>query len=453
MPLALSLSAALAALLAAPAVDPAAEPAARVALPAAVTMRLDAALPEGRRVGRALLSPAFDPNLVISAPTEVEVTFLRAKAAYRNAFGYFTWQLGPDGVEILDRRLIVEDASARALGPGKALVLTDAAGAPRTFAPGTRLGFFVVADAARRGDDATAAPSTRPERNARLAGGVFTTVDALNPEYRPGEPGRARHTAMVGLPGVEGFMDGAPFYAMGFEDRLRGGRSDEDFNDLVFAVRSRTPEALDETPVPRLAAEHVAPDADPDADGHHGLDDFFPDDPHRATVFYGPTVVLRGRDGGIVRAQTQRVRAADGRTHDLVATFAREAGAEAETLTLGGLPAGARGRLVIERFADDGTHHPPVTRDLASLLKPARPGAGASPTTVSLVVPELFGPGEGGEVRVALRFDTPLAVFPGKAEIPWRLAGVPPAARRIVTGPEAAPVSILPHPWRLRVAP
>jgi hypothetical protein len=410
-------------------------------------------LPEGRRVGRALLSPAFDPNLVVSQPTEVEVTLLRAKAAYRNAFGYFTWRVGPDGVEILERRLVLEDASDRTLGPGATLVLRGPDGAPRTFEPGTRLGFFLIADAARRGLDGGPVPAETPAENARVAGGVFTTVDALNPEYRPGEPGRARHTAMVQLPGVAGFLDAAPFFALGFEDRDRrgAGRADDDFNDLVFAVRARTASALDETPVPRLSTPIAAPDADPDGDGHTGLDDFFPDDPHRATVFSGPTVTLRARDGG-VRVQTQRVRSADGRTLDLVATFARDAAAEAETLHLGGLPPEVTGRVVVERVSDDGTHRPPVEHDLAAFVKTTAARGGLGRASV-FSLPGLFAPGEGGEVRVALRFDAPLAVFPGRSEIPWRLDGVAPSARRILTGPEATPASILPHPWRLRVAP
>jgi hypothetical protein len=179
-------------------------------VPTGVLRAVHETLPDGRRVRRALLSPTFDPNLAVSAPTSVEVVFLWSAASFRNAFGYFTWRAGSAGVEILDRQLVFADASRDALRPGDAAKLRDADGNVRIFEPGTRIGFFVIADGAdlTEGPDLADTPSTDPQVNADLARGVFTTVDALNPEIAAGEPGKARHTAMLEMPGRAGFLKG-----------------------------------------------------------------------------------------------------------------------------------------------------------------------------------------------------------------------------------------------------
>ncbi len=414
-------------------------------VPGDVLRAVQSTLPDGRRVRRALLSPTFDPNLAVSAPTSVEVVFLWDAASFRNAFGYFTWRAGGasgSNIEILDRQLVFADASRGALRPGDAVKLRDADGNVRIFEPGTRIGFFVVADGAGLADsaDLADAPSTDPKVNAGLARGVFTTLDALNPEIAAGQPGKARHIAMLSMPGRAGFLKGQPFFVMGMEDARRDAGADQDFNDLVFVVRSTQVDALSDTHV-ITAAPDVEGDTDPDGDGLHGLQDDFPEDASRGTVASHAPTTLAGRDAVPVPVATEQVLDAAGAVREVVATFHRDAQAAAEVLTLPGLPADARGTVFVERFLDTGEHVAPVHARLEGFLQPTAPGEAA------LRYPRLFRAGEGGETRVIVRLDAPLPAWSAKRAFPWRLEGAPAAFH----GPRKLPATpLLPQVWTLR---
>lgn len=412
-------------------------------VPGDVLRAVHSTLPDGRRVRRALLSPTFDPNLAVSAPTSVEVTFLWDAASFRNAFGYFTWRAGGASgatIEIVDRQLVFADASRDALRPGDTVKLRDADGEVRIFEPGTRIGFFVVADGASLESPLDDAPSEDPQVNAGLARGVFTTVDALNPEIAAGQPGKARHTAMLSMPGRAGFLKGQPFFVLGMEDARRDAGADQDFNDLVFVVRSTQVGALGGTHV-LTAAPDVAGDTDPDGDGLHGLQDFFPEDATRGSVASHAPTTLAGRDAVPVPVATEQVLDAAGAVREIVATFHRDAQAAAEVLTLPGLPADARGTVFVERFLDTGEHVAPVHARLEGFLQPAASGK------ATLRYPRLFRAGEGGETRVIVRLDTRLPGWSAKRAFPWRLEGAPGA----FTGPRKLPATpLLPQVWTLR---
>ena len=138
---------------------------------------------------------------------------------------------------------------------------------------------------------------------------------------------------------------------------------------------------------------------------------------------------------------TEKVLDAAGAVREIVATFHRDAQAEAEVLTLPGLPAGARGTVFVERFLDTGEHIDPVHARLESFLQAAAPGK------ATLRYPRLFRPGEGGETRVILRLDAPLPAWSAKQAFPWRLEG----AAAAFAGPRKLPTTpLLPQVWTLR---
>ena len=454
----------------------------RLRVPADVMTTLHAALPDHLAVSPALLSPTFDPNLTVSTPATVSVTFLWDGAVYHNAFGYFTWRAGADGVEILDRQLVFPDASRASLRSGQTVQLRDADGDVRTFEPGTRIGFFLVADGwdgkAVRGFDPESPqiPATESVVNARA--GVLTTVDSLNPEIAAGAPRRARHTAMVRMPGEKGFLGGRPFYVMGMEDALRTGKADDDFNDLVFLVRAdRAVQAVDgaadavdaanavDTPdaVDPLQATHVLTGlpgtGDADGDGVVGLRDFFPNDPTRATVLTHPAGTLRSRDGVAVPVSTEQVIDGHGATRELVGTFHRDAQPDGDVVSFAHLPAGTSGTIRVERFTDTGEHSPIAQAPLSRYLVTEPDGR------LTLRYPRFFAPGAGGEVRISVVFDTPVPAWSHKAVFPWHVEAAAPLVDRHASGlapygpirgasgalvdPQAVAPRIVPQMWRL----
>src|SRR5690606_25816039 len=104
------------------------------------------ALPERSNAGAAFLAPGAVTNLLIERPCEVRLVYASENATQRNSVGWFTWREVTGGIEILDSRMLFPDVDRSTLVSGASLWLEDAGGAPRTFLPGERVGFFLVAD-------------------------------------------------------------------------------------------------------------------------------------------------------------------------------------------------------------------------------------------------------------------------------------------------------------------
>jgi hypothetical protein len=404
-----------------------AEAKAAAAVPEAVRALVGEAFPERRAVGRAMLSESFDPNLRVSERSSLTVTFLSGNSSYRNAFGYFTFRNDGGVVKVLERGWVFP-REGDAAKPGDTAPLRDATGQVRYFEPGTQVGFFLVADGARLASlDLTALPSADPKQNAAVAAGLFTTVDALNPEATE-KPALARHVAMVQAPGVPGFLGGAPLMLVGFEDLRRDKGSDEDFNDLVFVVRGEHAGTLAQTPV--LATG-----------GGKGADDAFPSDPDRTGIHRVPSTGMTGVPGLGVHGAEEDVTTTRGLVRDVSLTFERAAGSGAATLLVP-LPAHARGTVRVERFvgAADALREP--ERRLESLAQTAKDGA------QTLALDELFT-GDAAQpeaVRVVITFDEAqaLPVAEGKGAVAWKLQSV--------LAPSKAPVAarlFAPRAWTL----
>ncbi|MHC5002651.1 MAG: DUF4114 domain-containing protein [Planctomycetota bacterium] len=230
-------------------------------------------LPEQTSVDPAFLDAAFDPNLRISQTANVTVTFLTEGAGFKNSLGWFTYNdqtfaalahgdVNTDGQRgvSLDELAAVPGVqlgmvfgNASLAGAGGTLVTGDAIdleGGP--FAPGTRVGFFLV----QNGWTGSEVRGTCGNDFDEL---VMYTLDMLNPECdasadldTDSSANSSRHVAML-------FADvNGESIMMGFEDLHRttpsendfGISSDEDFNDAVFRVTSDPPEAISQTTIP-----------------------------------------------------------------------------------------------------------------------------------------------------------------------------------------------------------
>lgn len=373
-----------------------------VPVPASVLSFLGTTFPESSAVGSSFLSTTFDPNLLVAEAATVRVTFLWEGAGYRNSFGYFTYTMYGGKIQIVDRQLVFPNASfadpskswgGGQLDSGDTVTLPDATGAPRVFAPGTRIGFFLVANGWSTAlpwwnAAAPAVPSLDPAANAAVASGVYTTLDELNPELTASRADVSRHVAMVRVAGMAGFLGGQDFVAVGMEDLRRTAGADNDFNDVMFAVQSSPEAAILQTSLPGVSATSN----DPDGDGVTGLADYFPQDPTRAFVtrlpasgydslvfedLY-PSIGDKDYNDAVLQYAIEQVNSAAGNVRELVITYhlaARGAGLDhAFGLVLEGVPSTATGTVQIERFGSDDTASGTGVLPLADFLRLDRDG-------------------------------------------------------------------------------
>lgn len=400
-------------------------------------------LPEASSAGAAFVSGTYSPNLVIEQNATVDVVFLWEGAGYRNTLGWFTYQDNPDGsVTIGESALILPNASFPPQGnlyTGAGCHLRDTAGNIRTFVPGERVGFFLVADGwglEPLVQDFTSGsiPSNDPQVNAGFGRGCYTSLDKLNPEVTGGALELARHLAMIWMPGETGFLNGEAFLLSGFEDLRRDAPGcDNDFNDLVFLVDATPIQAIRTTP-----AFNYLP-GDPDGDLVIGVADHYPNDPTRAFVSRLPPTSERvigcedrypwigdaDYNDVVLAYHLDTVTDRDGRVKDLMLTMHLVARGATYEHRVGwhipGLPSDATGTVSIERIASDPAT-PPVVEPLRQLAEVIGTQQRRVPdlfplTSVSLPAP----PGNlltntynvaidrpAASVRVRMTFDSPV---------------------------------------------
>lgn len=158
---------------------------------------------------------SLDPTkLLLATASTARVYFVGEGAGYRNTLGFNALPAGsptPARALTADSQLIFPDASSsvstydpatKAKRTGTAPLLPGDFVDLGTFAAGTTLDFFVIADGASGGRNSYAAPATR-------------------------NPDQLNHVVAFVLPD-------SPFLIVGFEDLFGGG--DKDYNDVVFAI-------------------------------------------------------------------------------------------------------------------------------------------------------------------------------------------------------------------------
>lgn len=406
---------------------------------------IGALLPEQSNAGAAYLSETYSPNLVISEPANIDVTFLWEGAGYRNTLGWFTYQdLTDGGVEVLHSSLLMPDASFPPQGSslsGDTFFLKNPDGSQRVFEAGERVAFFLVADGWNKEpliknwiDGEMPLPSSDPAVNATFGRGCFTTLDKLNPEQAENAPSLARHLAMIWMPAVNGFMGGEPYLVCGFEDikRTHWG-CDNDFNDLVFLVSASPIEALDET-----EAFNFEP-GDPDGDLITGANDHFPQDPTRAFVVRVPPTGHRvvgfedrypwigdaDYNDAVLAWSAEQITDAQGRIKNIEMTVhlvARGATYEhALGVHLPGLPSGVQGTYSLERVlsGDEPMGAELVEKSIAAFISedsrrvPLFPSTSlALPPTPGNLLTNTFSGGidrGAASARFSLAFDVPIS--------------------------------------------
>ncbi|HEX4448499.1 MAG TPA: LruC domain-containing protein, partial [Polyangiaceae bacterium] len=367
------------------------DPTEKTTLPASVLSTVGQYFPERVHVGQTLLSDAYDPNLVVSAPTKLRISFVAQGAGYRSALGYFTYTSTGSQITIVDRSLVFPDATGSPLpiAQGDTVTLRDSTGAERIFQPGQRIGFFLVSNGwngssvAGWSETSPSIPSSTPHLNevagnGGWASGIVSSLDAINPENWEGHPELARHAIIMQLANVTGAVSGQAYWVLSFEDMIRTNAScDNDFNDVIFQIQAMGGaqyNVLDNSAIANSEIVQInAANPDPDGDGVSGLTDAFPNDATRAFVVTTPATGLdtlafedlyprvgdADYNDAVVQYAVDEVLAADSTLKQVVGTYhliARGAGYDsAFGVALHGLPAGTTGTVQLESFAGDGT--------------------------------------------------------------------------------------------------
>ncbi len=214
-----------------------------------------------RRYYDGEFADADGASLLLKYDDEVKVTFLSEGAGYRNVFGFFTYPDGqvPTSRDEIETVVVFPNASFHNSGGsrGKGLRTGNTINLGK-FTAGTRIGFFVGANAWR-------ASSRHPGHDW-----TFHTVPGLNSEPVPaeGQKDLRQHTVLLDA-GDVGIV-------LGMEDIKRTQRNcDHDFNDVIFLVNA---DGFDRTDVPPLE-----PPTDSDGDGVDDPNDSHPNDPERAS--------------------------------------------------------------------------------------------------------------------------------------------------------------------------
>jgi LruC domain-containing protein len=223
-------------------------------------------LPEGSQV--PIDNPQYIPE-GIAADTRlldsasVWVTFVHEGAGYRNALGYYVYDLTnpPSATDDIDSLFILfPNASFAGSGggmySGDKVYLGD-------FSPGTGIGWFLVNNGWNSGGQVV--NNVADTKWSNPAFNTFTTA------------ANRQHVALL-------LDNDRQILLLGMEDIARPG-GDKDFNDAVFYVTTNPFEAIDTKDVPLTKP---ATGNDQDEDGVIDNNDAYPNDPSKAFDSYSP---------------------------------------------------------------------------------------------------------------------------------------------------------------------
>jgi hypothetical protein len=201
-------------------------------LPSALKF-VQSALPEGQNNSKKPTVVNIDPSkLTLAAKTDVQAIFISEGAGYHNTLGFNTTGTG---VKEGNPKIIFPDASSTvgygATGvagkrtPSEPLLPGDYVNLG-TYAKGTKLDFFLIADGASGGKTVYNSNGQNPDGINHV--GMFTPSIFALPELN------------------------SPYIFVSFEDLYGGG--DKDYNDVVFAfnVGKETVHTLLATPEPSM---------------------------------------------------------------------------------------------------------------------------------------------------------------------------------------------------------
>ena len=229
---------------------------------------VNASLPERSRVPVAnpqFLANSSESSMVLNDLADVWVTFVSEGAGYRNALGYYSYQLGSEPAtvdEIAAHNIIFPNTSmvgsSGGLVPGHRVYLGR-------FPPNTVISWFIVANG---------------WNGSQVGNGnnIFYSEPSFNPEASN------LNTHVVQL-----YDSAREINFLAFEDLRRDQGSDDDFNDAVFYARANPVESIELTNVVALI-----PANDSDGDGVNDELDDFPFDVNKAFNNFSPSANSTG---------------------------------------------------------------------------------------------------------------------------------------------------------------
>ncbi len=241
---------------------------------AALLNTVNASLPNAINIGikhpEYLSSPV--PNIVVTAQSDVYVTYLAETANNQNSLAYYTYPTGnpPTAGAVgttaggIDKITMVFPnssgyGSGGGLNPGDKVKLGN-------FPAGTTIGFVLLENA-------------WTGSGVNLNANKYYTDASLNPETN----GANKHAVLI-------YDSAHQIYIYGFEDRNRQTSAnpyqlaDNDFNDLVFYATTTPSTALSPVNIPVTDVG-----GDNDGDGVQNQFDAFPNDPTQAYIYYYPS--------------------------------------------------------------------------------------------------------------------------------------------------------------------
>ena len=232
---------------------------------------LNAALPDRFNVAEANpnIITGAQTNIVLENNADVWITFIGESAGYKNALGYYTYQVGqaPATVNDIDHKIIFPNTSnigsGGGLAPGDKVFLGN-------FSAGTVISWFIVANG---WDNRTGVLSQSNQR--------YYSQSDFNPEV---DGSKRDHMVLL-------HDESRDIMVLGFEDLNREVNSDDDFNDVLFYTEV-DPFELDLSSVTKLDKYK-----DTDGDGIiDALDDFI-NDPNYAFIQNAPAGDTNGEIG------------------------------------------------------------------------------------------------------------------------------------------------------------
>ena len=238
--------------------------------------------------------PASDPEIIINpdatGSTEVFVTFYSEGAGYRNSLGYYTYA-GNERPSLVDVSVggVVIFPNMSLPNSGGNLKTRTTVKLDRTFDPGTKIHFFLIANGWTGGGTVTenmynfysTDSSINPEDTNQTV--TKNGVDYTIPD--------SKHVAMLWNQVDEA---GNGILLMGYEDLRRPG-GDNDFNDALFAVSTSPLEDLKDTVKVDSDGNETGfvtistVNNDSDGDGIFNSFDAYPDDENRSSNSYYPS--------------------------------------------------------------------------------------------------------------------------------------------------------------------
>lgn len=247
-----------------------------VALPTSLPGDIAARLPEGldinqNRNEKQFLTDNLGANIHLLEDADLTLIAVGGTTDFANAVGFFSYPTAqvPATAGELNTRIVFPNFPA--LRPGQGVALGR-------FKAGTSVGFTLVANG-WTGTAVNPNPSLQD---------LFYTIRALNPET-PSNDGNSHlnaHTVLLSSPLdnllVLGFEDA--YRHPGNQDKTKPRRSDDDFNDVLLAIRISPVSHVDLGAITPLAP--VSPDSD--GDGITDDLDAFPLDPERAGRRFTP---------------------------------------------------------------------------------------------------------------------------------------------------------------------